>query len=76
MNIVIPKIVNVDKSLKDKTVKIPKIQVKDPKRFDAYSREIENFSTTNVIAGSISDMDEVMAAKNNKIKNAVDIKIP
>jgi hypothetical protein len=71
-----PKIVNVDKSLKDKTVKIPKTQVKDPKRFVAYSREIENFSTTNVIAGSISDIDEVIAAKNNKTKNAVDMKMP
>jgi hypothetical protein len=70
------KIVKVDNSLKDKTVKIPKTQVKNPKRFVAYSREIENFSTTNVIAGSISDIDEVIAAKNNKIKNAVDIKMP
>ena len=36
----------------------------------------ENFSTTNVIAGSISDMDDVMAAKNNSMKNNVAIIVP
>ena len=34
-------------------------------------RLYEKFSTSNVIAGSIKDIAEVMAAKNNKIKKSV-----
>ena len=71
-----PKIVNEDKSLKDKTVKMPKNHVKNPKIFVAYIRVTENFSITNVIAGSIREIDEVIAAKNSNIKNAIDIKYP
>ena len=38
---------------------MPKNHVKNPKIFVAYIRVTENFSTTNVIAGSIKEIDEV-----------------
>ena len=75
-NIVIPKILKLDNSLKESTVRIPSVQVNTPRILVAYTLDNENFSTTNVIAGSISDMDDVMAAKNNSIKNNVAIMVP
>ena len=60
-----------DKLLKDRTVKIPNTHVPTPKILVAYMRDTENFSTTKVIAGSIREIEDVMAAKNNKTKKEV-----
>ena len=38
--------------------------------------ERENLSTTNVIAGSIKDIEDVIAAKNSKIKKEEEISDP
>ena len=73
---VIPKILKPDNSLNDNTVKIPRTHVNNPRIFVAYNLDNENFSTTKVIAGSISEIDEVIAAKNNNIKNNVEIITP
>ena len=73
---VIPNILNSDNSLNENTVKIPKAQVAKPKILVACIRERENLSTTNVIAGSIKDIDDVIAAKNSKIKKEEEIIIP
>tara|TARA_B100000900_G_C20025890_1_gene491873 strand:+ start:318 stop:536 length:219 start_codon:yes stop_codon:yes gene_type:complete len=71
-----PNIVKLDRWLNDRTVKIPIIQVMSPRIFVACDRDKENLSTTKVIAGSISDIDDVIAAKNNKTKKDVEIKVP
>ena len=73
---VIPKILKLDNSLKERTVRIPSVHVNTPRIFVAYTLDNENFSTTKVIAGSINDIDDVMAAKNNKIKKDVAIIVP
>ena len=65
---VIPKNVKSDKLLKDRTVKMPNPHVKTPRILVAYIRETENFSTKKVIAGSMREIEDVMAAKNNKTK--------
>ena len=63
----IPNNLKSDKLLKDRTVKIPNTHVPTPNILVAYMRDTENFSTTKVIAGSIREIEDVMAAKNNKI---------
>ena len=73
---VIPNILNSDNSLNENTVKIPNAQVITPNIFVACIRERENLSTTNVIAGSIKDIDDVIAAKNSKIKKEEEISDP
>ena len=75
-NIVIPKILKLDNSLNERTVKIPSTHVPKPSTLVAYILDNENFSITNVIAGSINDIDDVIAAKNNNIKKAVAIILP
>ena len=73
---VIPNNLKSDKLLKDRTVKIPSTHVTTPKILVAYIRETENFSTTKVIAGSIREIEDVIAAKNNKMKNEVAMNPP
>ena len=68
---VIPNNLKSDKLLKDRTVKMPNTHVTTPKILVAYMRDTENFSTTKVIAGSIREIEDVMAAKNSKIKKEV-----
>ena len=75
-NIVIPNILKLDNSLNERTVKIPSTQVPKPSKLVAYILDSENLSITNAIAGSINDIDDVIAAKNNNIKNAVAIILP
>ena len=59
--------------LKDNIVPIPSSHVNTPSLILASALLIENFSIIYVIAGSIKDIEDVIAAKNNKMKNKVAI---
>ena len=62
--------------LNESNVPIPTNHVKKPILILASVLLIEYLSIKKLIAGSMSEIDEVIAAKNNKIKNEVATILP
>jgi len=62
--------------LNENSVPKPTNHVRKPNLALASVLLIEYFSIRKLIAGSISEIDEVIAAKNSKIKNKVAIIFP